>query len=120
MQIAKWLGAKVTGICSTDELKYVQALGADRVVDYSIHDFTVAERQYDVVFDIANTACFDSCCDVLKPQGICLKLEAGLAEYYQMMSSIFLGKRRLACRYHVDTSLDLVFIKDLIEMGFLR
>ena len=120
VQIAKWLGAKVTGICSTDELKYVQALGADRVVDYSIHDFTVAERQYDVVFDVANTACFDSCCDVLKPQGICLKLEAGLAEYYQMMSSIFLGKRRLACRYHVDTSLDLVFIKDLIEMGLLR
>ncbi|MBD1557588.1 NAD(P)-dependent alcohol dehydrogenase [Vibrio sp. S9_S30] len=120
VQIAKWLGAKVTGICSTDELTFVKALGADRVVDHSIHDFTVVERQYDVVFDIANTACFDSCCEVLKPRGICLKLEAGLAEYYQMMSSIFMGKPRLAFRYRVNTSVDLVLLKDLMEMGILK
>ncbi|EGU60060.1 alcohol dehydrogenase zinc-binding domain-containing protein, partial [Vibrio nigripulchritudo ATCC 27043] len=99
---------------------FVRSVGADRVLDYSLHDFTLGERSYDVVFDVANTVCFDSCCNVLKPNGICLKLEAGLAEYYQMMSAIFFGKRRLACNHGIDTNLDLVLLKDLVELGFLR
>ena len=120
VQIAKWLGAEVTGVCSTANMKFVRSVGADRVLDYSLHDFTLGERSYDVVFDVANTVCFDSCCNVLKPNGICLKLEAGLAEYYQMMSAIFFGKRRLACNHGIDTNLDLVLLKDLVELGFLR
>ena len=51
VQIAKNIGAKVTGVCSTTNLKLVSALGADRVIDYTTHDITTGGGHYDVVFD---------------------------------------------------------------------
>ena len=50
MQIAKALGAEVTGVCSTGKLELVRSLGADHVIDYTREDFTGA-RRYDVVLD---------------------------------------------------------------------
>lgn len=51
VQIAKWLGAKVTAVTSTKNLDLVRSLGADRVIDYTQEDFTQGTRRYDVVFD---------------------------------------------------------------------
>jgi NADPH:quinone reductase-like Zn-dependent oxidoreductase len=51
VQIAKTLGAEVTGVCSTRNVELVESLGADHVVDYTKEDFTRAEARYDVVLD---------------------------------------------------------------------
>ena len=51
VQIAKAMGAEVTGVCSTDKLDLVRSLGADRVVDYTRKDFAEGPDRYDVVFD---------------------------------------------------------------------
>jgi NADPH:quinone reductase-like Zn-dependent oxidoreductase len=51
IQIAKNLGAEVTGVCSTKNLELVRSLGADHVVDYTQEDFTGGERRYDVILD---------------------------------------------------------------------
>jgi NADPH:quinone reductase-like Zn-dependent oxidoreductase len=53
VQIAKHLGAKVTGVCSSSNVEYVRSIGADRVVDYKSSDWTTMEEQFDVVFDAA-------------------------------------------------------------------
>jgi NADPH:quinone reductase-like Zn-dependent oxidoreductase len=52
VQIAKSLGAHVTGVCSTDSLELVRSIGADDVIDYGREDFTRGRERYDVIFDL--------------------------------------------------------------------
>jgi NADPH:quinone reductase-like Zn-dependent oxidoreductase len=55
VQIGRWLGAHITGICSTRNVAFVQSIGADRVIDYTLQDFTRSDDQYDVIFDLVGS-----------------------------------------------------------------
>lgn len=67
VQIAKWLEAEVTAVCSTPNVEQARSLGADHVVDYTCEDFTRGERRYDVVFDNAGTRSWRELRRVLAP-----------------------------------------------------
>lgn len=69
VQIAKWLGADVTGVCSTQNVDLVRGLGADRVIDYTREDFTIGEERYDVIFDLVADKSLKAYGRVLKPEG---------------------------------------------------
>ncbi len=58
VQIAKHLGAKVTGVCSTSNVEYVRSIGADAVIDYKSAEWSEVEARYDVVFDAAASSTF--------------------------------------------------------------
>jgi NADPH:quinone reductase-like Zn-dependent oxidoreductase len=69
VQIAKWLGAEVTGVCSTRNVDMVRSLGADRVIDYTREDFTQSAQRYDVIFDLVGNHPLSACRRILNPKG---------------------------------------------------
>jgi NADPH:quinone reductase-like Zn-dependent oxidoreductase len=77
VQIAKALGAEVTGVCSTRNLDLVKSLGADHVIDYTKEDFTKGDQRYDVLFDNIDNHTFSERRHVLTPNGICVNVGLG-------------------------------------------
>lgn len=69
VQIAKALGAEVTGVCSTRNLELVRSLGADHVVDYTRDDFTEVAGRYDLVLDLVGNRSLRECLRALSPTG---------------------------------------------------
>ena len=70
VQIAKALGAEVTGVCSTRNVEQARSLGADHVIDYTGEDFTRTGRRYDLILDIAGSKSWSQCRRVLNPNAI--------------------------------------------------
>ncbi len=69
VQIAKYFGADVTGVCSARNVNMVRSLGADRVIDYTQEDFTKSGQRYDVFFDCVGNHPLLECRRVLNPGG---------------------------------------------------
>jgi NADPH:quinone reductase-like Zn-dependent oxidoreductase len=70
VQLAKAFGAKVTGVCSTQNAELVASIGADQVIDYAREDFTRAGRRYDLLVDIAGNRTLAETRRVLAPKGV--------------------------------------------------
>jgi NADPH:quinone reductase-like Zn-dependent oxidoreductase len=72
VQIAKWLGSDVTGVCSTRNMDLVRSLGAERVIDYTRENFTQSREHYDVILDNVGNHSLSALRSVLNPRGICV------------------------------------------------
>lgn len=72
VQLAVHFGADVTGVCSTANVEMVRSLGAKKVIDYTMDDFTKAEEKYDIIFDAVAKKSFSECRDILTEEGIYL------------------------------------------------
>jgi NADPH:quinone reductase-like Zn-dependent oxidoreductase len=81
VQLARHLGAEVTGVCSTANLELVASLGATRVVDYTVEDFVDGTERYDLIFDAVgkrkSAAALRHCRQVLAPGGACISVDDG-------------------------------------------
>jgi NADPH:quinone reductase-like Zn-dependent oxidoreductase len=82
VQLAKNLGAEVTGVCSTRNLDLVRSIGADHVIDYTKEDFTKGDQRYDVIFDNVQNHSFSERRRVLNPNGICVLAGLGGAGWH--------------------------------------
>lgn len=69
VQIAKALGAHVTGVCSAANVELVRSLGADRVIDYTTEDYTSGHERYDVFVDNVGNRSLTTCKRLLAPKG---------------------------------------------------
>ncbi len=69
VQVAKWLGAEVTGVCSGANVEMVSSIGADKVIDYTKADFTKGSERYDVMLDCVSSKSLSMCRSVMTPEG---------------------------------------------------
>jgi NADPH:quinone reductase-like Zn-dependent oxidoreductase len=125
VQVAKYFGAEVTGVCSTANLEMVRAIGADRIIDYTLEDFTNSSHTYDIIFDTVGKTTFPRCKKLLNKDGIFLESGIGLRIFPHILwSSLFGGKKAKVAatglRPPKERAKDLIFLKELIEAGKIR
>jgi NADPH:quinone reductase-like Zn-dependent oxidoreductase len=121
VQLAKYYGAEVTGVCSTANLELVKSLGADHVIDYTTEDFTRNGDTYDVIFDIVpGRASFSRDKVALKPNGLYLAGAGGLKVFAQMAWTALIGGKKVVAGMAPDRKEDLVFLTQLLEAGKIR
>jgi NADPH:quinone reductase-like Zn-dependent oxidoreductase len=123
VQILKSLGVVVTATCDTQNVELVRGLGADRVIDRTVEDFTKDEQRYDVVLDAVGKSSFGRCKRLLKPGGIYLSSDLGpLAQnpILALITPLFRGRKVL---FPIPPKADralVEYFKDLIEQGAFK
>ena len=117
VQLSKYFGAEVTGVCSTPRVGFVKALGADVVLDYTVQDFSDRGETYDVIFDILGKTSFGRGRKALKPNGRFLFASFKMKQLLQMLWTKIAGGRKVICALSSERPDDLTFIKGLIEAG---
>jgi NADPH:quinone reductase-like Zn-dependent oxidoreductase len=125
VQIAKHIGADVTGVCSERSTELVRSLGADRVIDYAAEDFTRSDESWDVVFDAVGKSSFGSASRVLRDGGIYMTTVIGARIMPQMLWTSRFGSKRAAIsftglRRPTDKGRDMRLLMDLAVAGTLR
>jgi NADPH:quinone reductase-like Zn-dependent oxidoreductase len=125
VQIAKALGAEVTGVCSTAKTDLVRALGADHVIDHTAQDITDGARRYDVIIDIGGNRTLAHLRRALTPAGTLVLVggETGgrwLGGFDRSLRAALLSPlvgQTLAMHLSTENAADLADVRDLIEAG---
>jgi len=119
VQIAKALGAEVTGVCSTAAVAVVRSLGADHVIDYTREDFADNGQRYDLILDIAANRFVSDYRGSLKPEGRCVVI--GFSDISHLMNvSLFGGKSVTILMADNTLGGDLASVNELFEAGKLK
>ena len=119
VQLAKYYGADVTGVCSTTNVDMVKSLGADRVIDYTREDFTESGETYDVILDAVGKSSFSRCKSSLAETGIYLVTVPKPAALFQMQWRSLIGTRQVKMEGAPARVDNLNYLKELIEAGKL-
>jgi NADPH:quinone reductase-like Zn-dependent oxidoreductase len=125
VQLARYYGTAVTGVCSTANLEWVKSLGADQVIDYTQEDFTENGKTYDIIFDTVGKLSFSACKGSLADGGIYL---ATVPTPVMMLHALWPAKSgskkvkfaAAGLRPAREKVKDLAFLTELIESGKLK
>jgi NADPH:quinone reductase-like Zn-dependent oxidoreductase len=122
VQLAKYFGAEVSGVCSTANVASVRSLGADNVIDYTKEDFTNSGQTYDVIFDAIGKSSFSRCQGTLTQKGIYLSTAPTLGVVLQMLRTSLFGskKAKFATAGLMQSKDNLAFLKELIEAEAIK
>lgn len=115
VQLAKYYGAEVTGVCGTPRMEFVKSLGADHVIDYTKEDFTKNGKTYDLIFDIMGKSSFAKCKNSLNENGRYLLASFKMKQLFQMFWTSMMGGKKVLCALSGEKVEDLLFIKELVE-----
>ncbi|TFC84190.1 NAD(P)-dependent alcohol dehydrogenase [Cryobacterium cheniae] len=119
VQLVKSLRAQVTAVCGTNSMDLVRGLGADRVIDYTVQDFTLDDQRYDVILDAVGKSSFGQCKRLLKPRGIYISTELGpwaQNPFLALLAPLQRG-RKVLFPIPTQTTEMVVYLRGLIESG---
>ena len=127
VQVAKWLGAEVTAVCSTRNVELVESLGANHVIDYTRADFTRDGRRYDVVFDLVANRSLTDLRRALTPRGTLVLSGGGVSTGGSLIGPMGLVitsqlvsrfvRHRLLLLIAMPSTENLLALGELIESG---
>jgi NADPH:quinone reductase-like Zn-dependent oxidoreductase len=125
VQIAKFLGAEVTGVCSTRNVDMARSIGADHVVDYTQEDFTQNGQRYDVMFDLVGNHSLSACRRVLESTGTYISSAGQLKRRWlgpamRLLRMLLLSRfvsQKMVTFIATPTKADLVVLKEALEAG---
>jgi NADPH:quinone reductase-like Zn-dependent oxidoreductase len=123
IQLARYFGADVTGVDSTEKLDMLRSIGADRVIDYTQGDYTKSGASYDVIFDVIGKSSFSGCMRLLKEKGFYLLGNPRLSQRIQGRWTSMRSSKKVipyAARAASESIQDFNFLKDLIEAGKIK
>ena len=120
VQLAKYFGAEVTGVCSTPKLEYVRSLGADRVIDYTKEDFTNNVRTYDIIFDTVGKTSVSRSISSLKESGLYVFATFGLPMLVQALWLLRKSDKKAIIGVLEERPEDLIYLRELIEAGQIK
>jgi NADPH:quinone reductase-like Zn-dependent oxidoreductase len=126
LQIAKYFGAEVTGVCSTRNVELVRSIGADKVIDYTKEDFTKTTQKFDLIIDNVANRSVVNLKRALSDNGICVMV--GYSSMSLMIQNTFLGplvsmfgnKKIISLGTAKPIKKDLELLKDLLEAGKIK
>ena len=117
VQLAKYFGADVTGVCSTTNVELVRSLGANCVIDYTKEDFTGNGETYDVIVDTAGTSSFSRSKGSLKEAGRLLLVLGSLSDLLRVPWVSITSNKRIIAGPAAERAEDLQFLAKLAEEG---
>jgi NADPH:quinone reductase-like Zn-dependent oxidoreductase len=128
VQIAKVLGAEVTGVCSTRNVELVRSLGADHVVDYTREDFTRSDRRYDLLLDVAGSRSWSELRRVLTPQATVVivgaqkrKVLGPIGHIVRLrVASLLRGSQKAVFFIAKTNRADMEILRELLESGKVK
>jgi len=120
VQLAKYYGAEVTGVCSTPKLEMVKSLGADKVIDYTKEDFTKNAQTYNIIFDTVGKTSVSRSLRSLEEKGLYIFATFGLAMLIRALWLTRKSSKRAIFGVIGESANDLIFLKDLIEAGEIK
>ncbi len=121
VQLAKFFGADVTGVCSTAKLALVKSLGADAVIDYTKEEFTQSGKTYDIIFDTTGKSRFSGCLRSLNQNGIYLRaVHIDLLSIVRGLWASMTSSKKVIGGVAIERKEDLIFLQELIESGQIK
>jgi NADPH:quinone reductase-like Zn-dependent oxidoreductase len=115
VQLAKYFGAEVTGVCSTTNLEMVKSLGADKVIDYTKEDFTKNGETYDVIFDTVGKSPFARSKRSLKKNGFYLLANPKPSHMIRGLWASMTSSKKVVLQLADENTEDLTYLKELAE-----
>ncbi len=120
IQLAKYFGAEVTGVCRPTTQAMVKSLGAAKVIDYKTTDFTKNGEIYDVIFDTVGKSSFSGSIQSLKENGFYVLAAAGVSAMIRGAWTSMTRRKKVVSGVMSETAEDLVLFKALIEEGTVK